>query len=389
MQNATAIIAAGGAGLRMGGTNPKQFAELAGLPIIIRTIRAFCQAPSISAIIVVAPAAHLEHTEKLLAEHHLADRCLLTPGGRLRQDSVRLGLGLVADDCPLVAVHDAARPIIAPEDIEHCLAAAAEHGAAILAVPVKDTLKAASKEGGILHTVNRDGLWQAQTPQAFWTVLLKKAFAMADADGFVGTDEASLCEHAGIPVTVVEGRESNLKITRPEDLTMAEALLIQDQPGQHFRVGHGFDAHRLVSQRPLIMGGVEIPHELGLLGHSDADVLSHALCDAILGALGRGDIGRHFPDSDSRYKGISSLKLLEQVMTMAARDGYRLVNADVTVVAERPKLAPHFPAMREKIAAICRVPHEAINLKASTSEKMGYQGREEGISAHAVVLLAK
>lgn len=388
MQKATAIIAAGGAGLRMGGSCPKQFTELLGVPILIHTIRAFCQVPAIDAIVVVAPAEHRELTSALLARYQLTDRCTVVNGGRLRQDSVRLGLAQVADDSPLVAVHDGARPLITPQDIQRCLDAAAIHGAAIMAVPVKDTLKAVAEDYAIRRTVERESLWQAQTPQVVRTDLLQEAFAQADRDGFTGTDEASLLEHGGWPVVVVAGSETNLKITRPDDLRMAEALLMQQYPNRtETRIGHGFDAHRLVEGRPLILGGLKIPHELGLLGHSDADVLTHALCDAILGAIGAGDIGRHFPDSDSQYKGISSIKLLAQVIELASENHFRLTNADITVVAERPKLAAHFPAMREILAEACRVEPAVINLKASTTEKMGYQGREEGISAHAVVLL--
>ena len=371
----------------MGTSTPKQFSELLGVPILIHAIRAFRQVPAIGAIIVVAPAQHRELTCALLTRYQLDDRCLVVSGGKLRQDSVRIALAQVAKDSPLVAVHDGARPLITPKDIQRCLDAAVHKGAAIMAVPVKDTLKAVAKDFSIRHTVERESLWQAQTPQAVRTGLLKEAFAKADQDGFVGTDEASLLEHGGWPVVVVEGSETNLKITRPDDLLMAEAILMQKQPSQQIRIGHGFDAHRLVAGRPLILGGLEIPHELGLLGHSDADVLTHALCDAILGACGCGDIGRHFPDSDPQYKGISSIKLLAQVIGLATERHFRLANGDITVVAERPKLAPHFPAMQKILAEACQVELSAINLKASTTEKMGYNGREEGISAHAVVLM--
>ncbi len=388
MQTATAIIAAGGAGLRMGTSSPKQFSELLGVPILIHTIRAFRKVPAIGAIIVVAPAEHRERTQALLALYQMADHCTVVSGGKLRQDSVRIGLAQVEPDCQLVAVHDGARPLIAPEDIQRCLEAAATYGAAIMAVPMKDTLKAVAADTTIRHTVERESLWQAQTPQVVRTTLLKEAFARADQDSFVGTDEASLLEHGDWPVMVVEGSETNLKITRPDDLRMAEALLMQKQPISELRIGHGFDAHRLVAGRPLILGGMEIPHELGLLGHSDADVLTHALCDAILGACGCGDIGRDFPDSDQQYQGISSIRLLAQVVGLAKAKHFRLHNADITVVAERPKLAPHFPAMQTILAEACRVEPAAINLKASTTEKMGYTGREEGISAHAVVLMA-
>ena len=372
----------------MGASTPKQFTELLGVPILIHAVRAFRQVPAIGAIVVVAPAEHLDHTQALLAQYQLDGHCTVVIGGKLRQDSVRIGLAQVPDDSTLVAVHDGARPLITPQDIQRCLAAAATTGSAIMAVPVKDTLKGVGPDTAIRHTVEREGLWQAQTPQVVQTDLLKEAFTKAEQDGFVGTDEASLLEHGGWQVSVVEGSETNLKITRPDDLLMAEAILMQKQPPPQLRIGHGFDAHRLVAGRALILGGMEIPHALGLLGHSDADVLTHALCDAILGAIGAGDIGRHFPDSDPQYKGISSITLLAQVIGLAAERHLRLVNGDITVVAQRPKLAPHFPAMQKILAEACRVEPDAINLKASTTEQMGYTGREEGISAHAVVLMA-
>lgn len=399
MQTATAIIAAGGAGLRMGAPVPKQFIELLGTPILVYTLRVFCQVESVRDIIVVAPPDQLQHTNALLDYHNLLPRCSVIAGGRLRQDSVRQGLNHVAEDSPLVVVHDAARPLVTPLQIERCLAMAAEHGAAIMAIPIKDTIKQVTKEGLIRHTVERTHLWRAQTPQAARTATLRHAFEQADRTGFVGTDEASLLEFANLPVAVVEGSETNLKITQPDDLHIVEALLGQKQTpapyptageaqaGPPLRIGHGFDAHRLVAGRTLVLGGVTIAHEMGLLGHSDADVLTHSLCDAILGAMGQGDIGRHFPDSDPQYKGISSISLLERVMALAAKGHYRMVNADVTVVAQRPKLSSHFPAMREILARACGVTPEAINLKATTTEKLGYTGREEGVSVHAVVMM--
>ena len=373
----------------MGTTLPKQFSLLAGAPILIHTIRAFSQVAAITEIIVVAPSEHLERTRTLLVDFGMNDQCRVVAGGRLRQDSVRIGLRHTAASSALVAVHDGARPLIRPADIERCLAAAAECGAAIMAVPVKDTLKDVAEGNLIRHTVEREGLWQAQTPQAARTEILREAFALADQAGFIGTDEAALLEHANKPVQVVEGSETNLKVTRPDDLHIAEALLMNKHSAPAaLRIGHGFDAHRLVPERALVLGGVTIPHEFGLLGHSDADVLTHALCDAILGACGEGDIGRHFPDSDPQYKGVSSIRLLRHVIALAEGKKFHLNNADITVVAQRPRLAPHVPAMQKILAEACRVDVSAINLKASTTEKMGYTGREEGISAHAVVLMS-
>ncbi|MEW6595375.1 MAG: 2-C-methyl-D-erythritol 4-phosphate cytidylyltransferase [Thermodesulfobacteriota bacterium] len=385
----TAIIPAGGSGQRMRHGEPKQFLKLAGIPLLIRTLRAFAATPAINAIVVAVPAAEISRTENLLRRHGITKVHAVVAGGATRQDSVQRGLAAVPAESELVAVHDAARPLVTPALIEACIAAAAGHGAAIAAVPVKDTLKREAPGQLIEITVAREKLWQAQTPQVARRALLDAAYAAAERDHFVGTDEASLLEHNGCPVALVPGSETNLKITRPEDLTIAEALLMHAAQTPTLRIGHGYDAHRLVAGRALILGGVTIPHSLGLLGHSDADVLTHALCDAILGALGQGDIGRHFPDSDPRYRGIASLKLLAHVVGLMAQEGFTLANADVTVIAQQPKLAPHIPAMRTNLAATCRTGEEAINLKATTTEGMGFAGREEGIAAHAVVLLQR
>lgn len=383
----TAIIPAGGSGQRMGLGAPKQFMTLAGLPLLIHTLRAFCDTSAVGAIVVAVPANEISRTETLIRQHGIGKVHAVVAGGATRQESVRRGLAAVPEDCDLVAVHDAARPLVTPALIESCLAAAERHGAAIAAVPVKDTLKREAPGQLIAATVARDELWQAQTPQVARRELLEAAYAAAERDHFVATDEASLLEHLGCPVALVPGAETNLKITRPEDRTIAEALLMHATPLPTPRIGHGYDAHRLVAGRALTLGGVTIPHSLGLLGHSDADVLTHALCDAILGALGQGDIGRHFPDSDPQYRGISSLKLLSHVVGLMHAQGLGLANADVTVIAQQPKLAPHLPAMRANLAGACGVAEEAINLKATTTEGMGFAGREEGIAAHAVVLL--
>lgn len=379
----------------MGGATPKQFLLLAGTPLIVHTVRAFRQVPDIASVVVAAPAAHRDECRELLARHGLeAPFCTVVEGGATRQDSVRAALAQVSPEIALVLVHDAARPFVTPEIIVRCLDAAAASGAAIAAIPVRDTLKKAAGGNRISATVDRDGLWQAQTPQAARADLLRAAFAVAARDAFLGTDEAALIERLGHAVTLVEGAETNFKVTRPADLLLAEALLGKKphpETGENamFRIGHGYDAHRLVPDRPLVLGGVTVPHHLGLLGHSDADVLTHALCDAILGALAAGDIGRHFPDSDGAYKNIRSILLLEKVVALARERGYLLTNADLTVVAQRPKLAGFIPEMRTNLAAVCGVPADAINIKATTTEQMGFAGREEGIAAHAVALLQK
>ncbi len=389
MSKICVIIPAGGVGRRMGEARPKQFLKLAGLPVLVRTIRIFRQLPEVTTIVVVAPAAYLEETRSLINRYFPTDTVRLTVGGESRQQSVRAGLAALPREAKLVAVHDGVRPLLTPELFRACIAGAAETGAALLAVPVKDTVKTVGGNHLVLGTVDRRELWLAQTPQVARRDLLEQAFAAAERDNYSGTDEAALLERIGCRVMVVPGLERNLKITRPEDLVLAEALLGERKGGEmgSVRVGHGYDAHRLGDNRRLVLGGVDIPFTQGLVGHSDADVLLHALCDALLGAAGKGDIGRHFPDHDPEFKDVSSLLLLERVVDTLCRQGLQLVNADLTIIAQRPKLSPFFSQMQAAIARVCGVSPEQINVKATTTEKMGFTGREEGMAAHAVVLL--
>ena len=389
-QQVAAIIPAGGIGSRMGLEIPKQFYELNSIPVLAHTLLAFQRTAIISSVIVAVPLDHLEHTERIVRDFKLDKVVKIVPGGRLRQDSVQAGLLALDSAIDYVAVHDAARPLVSPELITDCVMEAQKTGAALAAVPARDTLKEVNRQGEIRRTIDREKIWMAQTPQVVRVSLLRQAFDAAKKDNFIGTDEASLLEHLGIPVMVVNGSEKNIKITRPDDLLIAEALLMQEKKNFNPfpRVGHGYDAHRLEPGRQLVLGGVTIPHPKGLIGHSDADVLTHALCDAVLGALGEGDIGQHFPDSDPKFKGISSISLLEQVISLARRRGFFLVNGDVTVIAQQPRLSPYMTEMKGNLAAACRVVPDVINLKATTTEKMGFTGREEGIAAHSVALLA-
>lgn len=388
-----AIIPAGGVGTRMGLDMPKQYYELQGIPILVHTLRAFEAVAEIDGIVVVVPEDHLRATKALVTSYGLAKVKEVVVGGRLRQDSVANGLAALPAETELVAVHDGARPLVAPELISRCLRVAQDKGAAMAAIAVKDTLKDVEASGVIRATIDRSTLWQAQTPQVMRADVLRRAMALVGEE-FVGTDEAAFLEAIGETMVVVEGSERNIKITRPEDLHIAAALLGTESEAKAMatqttrqRIGHGYDAHTLVAGRDLVLGGVVIDHDRGLLGHSDADVLTHALCDAILGALGLGDIGQHFPDSDPAYKGISSLRLLEHVMGLVGAEGYRLGNADVTVVAQQPKLSPHWAAMKDNLCRVCQVEAGQINLKGTTTEKMGFAGRGEGIAAHAVVLM--
>jgi 2-C-methyl-D-erythritol 4-phosphate cytidylyltransferase/2-C-methyl-D-erythritol 2,4-cyclodiphosphate synthase len=371
----------------MESNTPKQFLLLAGEPILIRTIRAFAGCPAIHCIILAVATDQKRRVKKLLAEFLSAEtrqKIRVTKGGATRQQSVKAGLDALPDDIKLVLVHDGARPLVSRELINACLQKTREQGAAITAIPVSDTLKQADADGLIGKTIDRSNIFRAQTPQGAQRRLLEQAYLEAEKNNFTGTDEASLLEHAGIPIFIVAGEERNIKITRPGDLRIARGLLGEESM---LRIGHGFDAHRLVEGRPLIIGGETIDYPLGLLGHSDADVLSHALIDAILGALGEGDIGRHFPDTDGRYKGINSLTLLKNTIGLTKKKGYEISNADLTILCQAPKLAPHMEKMRQNLAAACETAVKTINIKATTTEKMGYTGRGEGIAAHAVVLL--
>ena len=392
-----AIIPAAGIGKRMGLSMPKQCFELEGKPILVHTLRRIEQTDAIGSIILVVSAEQLKWAEGLVQEYKLAKVTRVIIGGERRQDSVQAGLEALPDEVELVLVHDGVRPFVPLSIIEDCIKEAGRSGAAMVAVPVKDTLKAVSKEQVIEQTVDRTGIWQAQTPQAAMVSLLKEAYVeAAKQPDFTATDEAALLENINIPIKVVEGSEKNIKITRPEDIILAKAILMESQfdqtvqaGGNGFRTGYGYDAHRLVSGRSLILGGVTIPHDKGLEGHSDADVLTHALCDAILGAAGLGDIGRHFPDTDQKFKDIKSSDILEQVAAMAAEKGLVLQNGDITIVAQKPKLSPFFETMQKNIADACGANPNTINIKATTTEGMGFAGRQEGMAAHAVVLLQK
>jgi 2-C-methyl-D-erythritol 4-phosphate cytidylyltransferase/2-C-methyl-D-erythritol 2,4-cyclodiphosphate synthase len=392
-----AIIPAAGSGIRMGLTSPKQFFELEGVPILIHTLRVFQQAQSVGCIIVVVPSEHCHWVEDLVQNNELTKVYRVIAGGRERQDSVLAGLEALPEEVKFVLVHDGVRPFVPLSVIENCLQEAERSGAAMAAIQAKDTLKAVSPQKIIEKTINRADVWQAQTPQVARKSLLEKAYALAaEKEDFIATDEAGLLELLGYPVKVVEGAEKNIKITKPEDLILAKAIIMESGQAEKYtegncrhRSGYGYDAHRLVPERILILGGEEIPYEKGLQGHSDADVLIHALCDAMLGAAGAGDIGEHYPDTDLKFKNISSLKILESVAGLIAEKGYALANADITVVAQMPKLAPYFAAMKKNLAAACTVESGVINLKATTTEGMGFEGRGEGISAHAVVVLKK
>ena len=385
----TAIIPAGGKGLRFGTGQPKQFTHLAGWPVLAHTVSRFDQTSAVDKIIVAAPPG-LEDDVRLnvVKPFGFTKDLTVVRGGKTRQESVYNGFLALEDDVDLVVVHDGVRPLVKAAVIEAVIDAAREYGAAIAAVKVRDTLKRV-EDHHIQGTLDREMIWQAQTPQAFKRGLLAEALAAARRDGFTGTDESSLLERLGLPVRVVAGNSENIKITMPEDLALAEALIGYDDGRGNMRIGMGFDVHTLTSGRKLMLGGIEVPFDRGLAGHSDADVLIHAFCDALLGAAGLGDIGRHFPDKDPEWAGAAGTLLLGLTAEKIRAAGLELVSADLTLMAQRPKIMPYARQMIETMAGAMSVDAGCLNVKATTTEGLGAVGREEGLAAMAVVLLKK
>ena len=381
-----AIIPAGGAGRRLGLEVAKQYLLLGSLPVLVHTIRVFQIMELVSAIVLVVPKEDVASVQKNIVEKYgLTKVMTVVAGGRERQDSVCNGLQAVPETCDVVIVHDGVRPFVTRDMITRVVAAAAQCGAASIGVPAKDTIKETTDENIVTATLRRQNLWQTQTPQAFGYELLCRAYAEAQRDHFYGTDDASLVERMGVNVQMVAGSHENIKITTPEDLLIAEALMENKKKEILVsRSGLGYDSHRFSPDRKLILGGVEIPCDRGLQGHSDADALLHAVCDALLGMAGAGDIGRHFPDTDEAYKNISSLVLLERVCQIITARGLSVNNIDVTVMMEKPKLAPYADAMAANIARTLNIPEAAVNIKAKTNEGMGFVGRGEGVAVLAI-----
>lgn len=403
------IVAAAGMGVRFGSYLPKQFLPLRGKTVLYHSVHAMISTSCIKEVVVAVPADYMEQAAFALQDLMSIKPLRLVEGGASRQESVKNALLAIDSALNWVAVHDGARPLVTPEAIEKVCALAKNVGAAMLAASVRDTVKETDDDGLVLRTLPRERLFLAQTPQVCKKTDLLRAYDESNGKGLSFTDEAGLLELIDIPIAISLSDWTNLKITEPYDLKMAELILMAnnenmcdnpvtygyksmiqtEHPMQltNIRVGMGYDAHRLTAGRKLVLGGVEIPFDLGLDGHSDADVLIHALCDAILGAIAKGDIGCHFPASDMRYKDISSLLLLKEVMKMAHTQGFRLGNVDITMVAQAPKLALYFDEMRANIAKVCAVPVGCINIKATTTENMGFAGRGEGMACYATVLL--
>lgn len=396
-----AIIAAAGKGERLKAGYNKQFVPMAGQPMLARTLMAVGACPHVDEIVVVVGSGEEELVwreilgyTQLGAQETEAWRekvRAIIPGGPRRQDSVFFGLRAIRPETEIVVVHDGARPLAPPELFSRVIAAAKESGAAIAAVPVKDTIKVtteASCSVQIGGTLPREKLWAAQTPQAFRYELLWRAYEQCQREGIEVTDDAAAVERLGVPVDLVMGSYRNLKVTTPEDIAIAEVLMGQAF-ANNFRVGLGYDVHPLVAGRPLILGGIKISYDRGLDGHSDADVLAHALGDALLGACAQGDLGLHFPDTDPAYAGISSMTLLKRIRELIETEGWRVGNIDAVIVAQSPRLAPYIGEMRKVLAQVLGITEQQVSIKATTSEGLGFCGRGEGIAVHAVATLVR
>jgi 2-C-methyl-D-erythritol 4-phosphate cytidylyltransferase / 2-C-methyl-D-erythritol 2,4-cyclodiphosphate synthase len=395
----SAIIAAGGRGQRIGGAVPKVLLAVGGRSILERSVALFVAHPQIDEIVVALPAEIAADPPRYLTMASKPIR--VVAGGPRRQDSVANAVQAISDCAEIIVIHDAARPFATADLIGRTIAAAAESGAAVAAVASRDTVKrsAAGRTPAraelhvvqwVAETLPRETIFLAQTPQAFRRDVLRDALALGERE-VEATDEASLAERAGHSVRLVQGDGSNIKVTTPDDLAVAESFARRQAASviavRSGRAGTGYDLHRLVEGRPLVIGGVTVPCDRGALGHSDADVVCHAITDAMLGAAGLGDIGRHFPDTDLRWKDASSLELLAHVASLIAENGFAVGNVDVTVVLEKPRIRDYIDSMRTAVAGALGIDPDLVSVKSKTNEGVDAIGRGEAIAAHAVALL--
>lgn len=391
-----AVIVAAGRGARMGLDRNKVLYPVLGEPVIVRTVRAFEETGLFDGgIVVVTGACDMDEMKAMFDAAGLSVRAVVE-GGADRQESVSRGIAACDENADIIAIHDGARPLVTRAVIEATIDSAKAYGSGVAAVALKDTIKRVDESGCVVDTPRRDMLRAVQTPQTFDAKLIRAAharYAEGNEAGLRATDDAMLAEWMGHTVRLTDGDVENIKLTTPEDMLLAEQVLIRrgeaKKERKTMRIGHGYDVHRLVEDRKLILCGVEIPHTLGLLGHSDADVAYHALTDAILGAAAMGDIGRHFPDTDPKYKGADSGMLLDHVMELVWAKGYVIGNVDVTIIAQRPKLKDYIEQMRENVASHLKVDIDCVNVKATTTEKLGFEGEGLGISTHAVACIEK
>ncbi len=384
-----AIILAAGCGSRMGGSITKQRMSILGESVLSRSVRNFCDCDVIDDVVVVCRADEMDWVAEELNDFQKV--CAIVPGGKSRAESASIGFSAIPYDTDYVAIHDAARCLVTRENIEAVVRMAFIHRAATASAPVTDTIKGLNSDGLIEGTVDRSKLVYAQTPQVFerniYSSALMLAAGMKNLDA--ATDDNMIVEHYGCKIYPVDTGKHNIKITTAEDIAYAEFILERRRHMDEIRIGHGYDVHKLVPDRKLILGGVDIPFRMGLLGHSDADVLLHAIMDALLGACALGDIGRHFPDTDEKYRGISSLELLRSVSDLISNNGYSVINIDATLVIQKPKIAPYIDEMVNNISNILHIEQSRINIKATTEEGLGFTGCSDGVSAHAVAMIKK
>lgn len=379
-----AVIVAAGLASRMQYCD-KQAVVIGEKTVLERCLEQFESSEDIQSIVLVTRA---EKRESLLHSFSSVSKLYaVVEGGNTRQQSVCAGISAVPPETDFFAIHDGARPFVSHEVIRRAVEMAKKTGAAAAAIPVKDTIKVADDQQVIRCTPDRSHLFACQTPQVFSAAYYRKALELARQQSKDYTDDCQLLEAAGFPVTLTPGSEENFKITTWQDVEVAKAMKGDNLPG--FRIGHGYDVHALREGRRLVLCGVEIPYEKGLDGHSDADVAVHALMDALLGAAGLGDIGRHFSDTDPQYKNADSLLLLERVIELLQKKKWKIANTDLTIIAQKPKLLPYIEKMSENLSAVLKISKDAVNVKATTEEYLGFTGRGEGISAHAVCLLQK
>lgn len=376
-----AIVVAAGRGSRVGGDTPKQYLPIGGEAIVRRTLRAFCQHPMIDSVL---PVINMDDADLFQNAAEGLDTLPPVSGGDTRQASVRAGLEHLAALSPApdyVLIHDAARAFASETLISSVVEALGDHAGAIPALRVVDTLKREDGNGLISETVDRDALWRAQTPQGFRFPEILAAHRTFASESL--TDDSALAERAGLVVSLVEGEESNVKITTPEDIAAANETLVQGEA----RTGQGFDVHRFCDGDAVTLCGVTIPHSHGLEGHSDADVAMHALTDALLGALAEGDIGTHFPPSDAQWRGTDSEVFLKFAADRVSGRNGRIINVDVTIICETPKIGTYRAAMTERLAEIMAITNDRVSVKATTTEKLGFTGRGEGIAAQAIATI--
>ena len=379
------VMLAGGSGSRMNSTLNKTLIPLFGKTVIRRSVESFESLTD--EMVIVCHRDILSDIRDEVENSDLTFPVRFVTGGSTRQQSVQNGLlsfNFSGED--IVLVHDAARCLVSPRLISEVIRSVKESGSGIPGIQVSSTYKICDDFGTVVNTPERDHLFEVQTPQGFYARDLLAVSLKASEDGFLGTDDASLMEHYKRPVRIVPGERTNLKLTTQEDLISANLILKGGK--DPMRIGMGYDVHQLTEGRKLYLCGTEIPWKYGLLGHSDADVALHALMDAMLGACGLGDIGRHFPDSDEKYKGISSILLLKETNRLIKEAGFTVFNADITIVAQEPKLMPYIPQMLHNVSEALGIQESALNIKATTTEKLGFEGRKEGISAYAVCTVA-